>query len=83
MQVYQRTAPSARVHHPLFRRLSQFQSFKDLYNYISKEEWSRVSSAFQHHWNKQCKLDLDWRNDPLTVDEIMWMLEVNEQVISN
>ncbi|XP_026190689.1 uncharacterized protein LOC34619971 [Cyclospora cayetanensis] len=78
-EVYQRTAPSARVHHPLFRRLSQFQSFKDLYSSISKEEWDRVSSAFRHHWNKQCRLDLDWTNDPLTVDEIMWMLEANEQ----
>lgn len=79
-EVYQRTAPSARVHHPLFRRLSQFQSFKDLYSSLSKEEWDRVSSAFRHHWNKQCRLDLDWTNDPLTVDEIMWMLEANEQV---
>lgn len=79
-EVYRSTAPSARVHHPLFRRLSQFQSFKDLYSSLSREEWNRVSSAFRHHWNKQCRLDLDWTNDPLTVDEIMWMLMANEQV---
>ncbi|KAL8428566.1 hypothetical protein Efla_003337 [Eimeria flavescens] len=79
-EVYQKTAPSARVHHPLFRRLSQFQSFKDLYSSLSKQEWDSVSSAFRHHWNQQCRLDLDWRNDPLTVDETMWMLEANEQV---
>ncbi|KAL8454404.1 hypothetical protein Emag_001431 [Eimeria magna] len=78
-EVYQKTAPSARVHHPLFRRLSQFQSFKDLYSSLSKQEWDSVSSAFRRHWSQQCRLDLDWRNDPLTVDEIMWMLEANEQ----
>ncbi|KAL8434779.1 hypothetical protein ACSSS7_002916 [Eimeria intestinalis] len=78
-EVYQKTAPSARVHHPLFRRLSQFQSFKDLYSSLSRQEWDSVSSAFRRHWSQQCRLDLDWRNDPLTVDEIMWMLEANEQ----
>ncbi|KAL8270413.1 hypothetical protein Esti_005642 [Eimeria stiedai] len=80
-EVYQKTAPSARVHHPLFRRLSQFQSFKDLYSSLSKQEWDSVSSAFRRHWTQQCRLDLDWRNDPLTIDEIMWMLEANEQAI--
>ncbi|PHJ24784.1 hypothetical protein CSUI_001354 [Cystoisospora suis] len=78
-EVYKTTSPSARVSHPLFRRLAQFFEFKDLWRTVTRAEWERVRSAFKTHWKKQYKLDLDWRNDPVTVDEFMWMLEANGQ----
>ncbi|PFH38567.1 hypothetical protein BESB_009090 [Besnoitia besnoiti] len=78
-EVYSTTAPSARVSHPLFRRLAQFYEFKDLWKTVTPAEWDKVRSSFKTHWKKQYKLDLDWRNDPVTVDEFMWMLEANGQ----
>ncbi|CBZ53460.1 conserved hypothetical protein [Neospora caninum Liverpool] len=78
-EVYSTTAPSARVSHPLFRRLAQFYEFKDLWKTVTPTEWEKVRSSFKTHWKKQYKLDLDWRNDPVTVEEFMWMLEANGQ----
>ncbi|EPR64355.1 hypothetical protein TGRUB_232500 [Toxoplasma gondii RUB] len=78
-EVYSTTAPSARVSHPLFRRLAQFYEFKDLWKTVTPAEWDKVRSSFKTHWKKQYKLDLDWRNDPVTVEEFMWMLEANGQ----
>ncbi|KAF8821328.1 hypothetical protein IE077_002145 [Cardiosporidium cionae] len=73
---YNRWATSdARWHSKTLRQLYEEKLIQKPTDPISENDWKIVHKALKKKWFEECKLELDWRMDPLKLDESLWYID--------